>query len=49
LTLESGTISGDIVLANSAKTAMANDPEKAKVTKKDTFEQAAPAHYKWVA
>jgi hypothetical protein len=28
---------------------MASTPEKAKVMKKDTFTQDAPADYKWVA
>ena len=50
LNLESGTINdGDIVLDASAKTAMANTPEKAKVSKADTFTKTAPEGYKWVA
>ena len=49
LTLESGTLNGDIVLDATAKTAMAAAPEKAKVTKDNDFTQAAPAGYKWDA
>ncbi len=48
LTLESGTMTGDIVVDATAKTAMAADPDKAEVTKKNTFTKEAPADYKWV-
>ena len=49
LMLESGTLNGDIVLAASAKTAMANSPEIAKVSKSNALTDIdAPADYKWV-
>ena len=49
LMLEAGTMTGNIVLDASAKTAMANTPDKALVMKSDAFEKDAPADYKWVA
>ena len=49
LNLNGGTMSGNIVLDDSAKTAMAEHPDKASVNKADSFSQAAPAGYKWVS
>ena len=49
LTLESGTMDGDIVVDQTAKTAMATAPDKTEVTKKDTFTKDAPAGYEWVS
>ena len=49
LMLEAGTMTGNIVLDASAKTAMAAAPEKALVMKSETFTKDAPADYKWVA
>ena len=43
LTLESGTLTGNIVIDESAKTAMAATPEKAVVREEDTFNAPAPA------
>ena len=48
LNLESGTMSGNIVVDASANAAMASTPEKAKVVKKNAFEEPAPADYEWV-
>ena len=48
LTLEEGTLNGDIVLDATAQAAMAATPDKAEVTKKNDFTQDAPAGYKWV-
>jgi hypothetical protein len=43
-------MNGNIVMDNTAKTAMANDTEnKVSIEKKNTFNQAAPADYEWVA
>ena len=47
LLLESGTLTGDIVLDQTAKNAMENYPEKAEVTKNNTFNQTAPEGYEW--
>ena len=47
LTLESGTINGNIVLDNTAKNAIASTPDKAVITKAATFTQTAPEGYKW--
>ena len=47
LTLESGTMTGDIVLTDSAKTALANAPERVSVNKAADFAQAAPEGYMW--
>ena len=49
LMLEEGSISGNIVLDESAKTAMAATPEKALVREFDSFGQAEPDGYKWEA
>lgn len=49
LTLEGGTMTGDIVVDASAEAAMEKAPAKTEITKKDTFDQAAPAGYKWVS
>ena len=48
LTLESGTLNGDIVLDQTAKNVLAATPEKLTVTKANDFAQAAPEGYKWV-
>ena len=49
LNLESGEMNGNIVLDDTAKTAMAADPEKASVNKSENFVKAAPADYAWVS
>gem|GEM_PF-2698283 len=49
LMLESGTFTGEIVLDATAKAAMKATPEKASITKADTFEAAAPEGYQWVS
>jgi len=49
LMLAGGTMSGEIVLDASAKAAMSSSPDKAKVSKSDSFDKAAPADYKWVS
>lgn len=49
LTLTAGTLNGNIVLDASATAAMEATPEKAVITKADSFEAAAPADYKWVS
>ena len=47
LTLEGGTMTGDIVVDASAAAAMAAAPDKTEVTKANTFNQAAPDGYAW--
>ncbi len=47
LTLESGTMTGDIVLDKTAQNVIAATPEKVEVTKKNTFSQEAPLGYEW--
>ncbi len=47
LLLESGTLTGDIVLDQTAKNAMESNPDKAEVTKNNTFNQTAPEGYEW--
>ncbi|MBP3725924.1 MAG: bacterial Ig-like domain-containing protein [Bacteroidaceae bacterium] len=47
LLLESGTLTGDIVLDQTAKNAMESYPDKAEVTKNNTFNQTAPEGYEW--
>ena len=47
LTLEDGTMSGNIVVAASAAAAMESTPEKAVVTKADAFDKTAPEGFKW--
>ncbi|MBQ6412316.1 MAG: hypothetical protein IJI19_02410, partial [Ruminococcus sp.] len=49
LTLESGTMTGDIVLDQTAKNVIAATPEKAVISKEAAFDKAAPADYKWDA
>ncbi len=49
LTLEGGTMTGEIKLDASAKTAMEKAPAKTEITKKDTFTKEAPEGYKWVS
>ena len=47
LKLTSGELTGNIVVAASAAAAMEATPEKATVTKSDSFTQNAPEGYKW--
>ena len=47
LTLESGTLNGDIDITANAATAMESAPDKTEVTKNDNFDQAAPDGYAW--
>ncbi len=47
LTLESGAMTGNIVLDQTAKNVIAATPEKAVISKEATFDKAAPADYKW--
>ena len=49
LTLESGTLNGNIVVDKTAAAAMAATPDKAEVDKATSFTAAAPAGYVWVA
>ncbi|WP_405345656.1 hypothetical protein [Ruminococcus sp.] len=46
LTLEKGTMNGNIVVDPTAQSLIGEDN---KVTKKDTFDQAAPADFEWVS
>ena len=49
LTLEAGTLSGNIVLDQTAKNAIASNPQKAVIKKSNSLTAiAAPADYKWV-
>lgn len=48
LTLEKGTMNGDIVLDQTAKNVMDATPKKGVVSKKSTFNQEAPEGYEWV-
>ncbi|MBO7416018.1 MAG: hypothetical protein J6U22_05530 [Bacteroidaceae bacterium] len=49
LTLEAGTISGNIVLDQTAKNVIASNPQKAVIKKSNSLTAiAAPADYKWV-
>ena len=48
LLVEEGTLNGEILLDNTAKTAMAASPETATVSKGNAASIAAPADYKWV-
>lgn len=47
LTLESGTLNGDIDITANAAAAMAATPAKASVSKKNTVNQDAPEGYVW--
>ena len=47
LNLESGTMSGKIIVDPTAAAAMEKAPDKASVNKKNTFEQDPAAGYKW--
>ena len=47
LTLTSGTLTGEIVIDPTAAAAMKETPEKATVTKANTFAVAAPEGYIW--
>ena len=47
LNLESGTMSGKIIVDPTAAAAMESAPDKASVNKKNTFEQDPAAGYKW--
>ena len=49
LNVESGTITGELVMDSSAATAMVGTPEKAVITKNNGVTTlAAPANFKWV-
>lgn len=48
LTLESGTMTGDIILDKTAQNVIDTNPDKVEVTKKNTFTQEAPIGYEWV-
>ncbi|MEE3428942.1 MAG: hypothetical protein VZQ55_08265 [Ruminococcus sp.] len=48
LTLESGTLNGDIVVDKTAQNVINATPDKVEVTKKNTFNQEAPLGYEWV-
>lgn len=48
LNLNGGTMTGNIVLTNGAKAALAVTPEKASVNKAPTFTKDAPDGYEWV-
>ncbi len=48
LTLESGTMTGAIVLDQTAKNVLEANPDKLSVTKDAGFNQAAPEGYVWV-
>ena len=47
LTLESGTMNGDIVLDQTAKNVIEATPKKVEITKATTFAQVAPEGYIW--
>ena len=47
LTLESGTLTGDILVDNTAKAAMLDSPDITQVKKENTFSQEPAAGYKW--
>ncbi len=47
LKLTSGTLNGEIVVDATAKTAMEAAPEKVRIVKANTIEQAAPVGYAW--
>ncbi len=49
LSLEDGSMNGNIVLDETAKAAIDDSPATASVKKADEFNQAAPEGYKWVA
>lgn len=49
LMLESGTINGNIVVDASARAAIEATPDKAVIKENDSFNQAAPAGFKWVS
>ena len=49
LNLESGTLTGKIVLDPSAEAAMESTPDKVSIEKKNTFTEEAPEGYIWVA
>ena len=47
LTVEAGTITGNLKLTPEAATAITNNPEKAAITKGNSVTLAAPADFKW--
>ena len=47
LTLESGTMTGSISITSNGKAAMSSAPEKVEITKKSTFDKAAPTGFRW--
>ncbi len=48
LMLEGGSMTGNIVLDQTAKNAIESNPDKALVVKRNDFAKDAPADYKWV-
>ena len=49
LMLESGNITGNIVVDATARAAIEATPDKAVIKENDSFNQAAPAGFKWVS
>ena len=49
LTLTSGTMTGNLVIDATAAAVMASTPDKAVITKSDSFEKDAPDGYRWVS
>ncbi len=47
LTVEAGTISGNLIIDGTAATAMVNTPDKAVVKKSNSVALEAPANFKW--
>ena len=47
LSLQSGTLNGNIVIDPTAQTAMAADPDNSGIAKTSTFSQDAPEGYRW--
>ncbi|MBR4926040.1 MAG: hypothetical protein IKZ61_09850 [Prevotella sp.] len=49
LTVEGGTITGNLSLTSGGSTALTDHSDKASVTKNDAIELAAPVGFKWVS
>ena len=49
LTVEGGTITGNLRLTSGGSTALTDHSDKASVTKSDAIELTAPADFKWVS
>ena len=49
LTIEGGTITGNLRLTSGGSTALTDHSDNAAVTKNDAVELAAPANFKWVS